>query len=639
MKMVEKKSHNLMKNFIAGFIAVALLVSGVCFFGTDSGLVMASDSKVKTEDGGYAVKSYSATDFVKFRGDTYTYPKLTAADGSDYQEWLFAGWFTDETCKTSVGSDAKTAEGNVYAKFVDADLSYIKCQVTPETDVDSEQAHMRVISTVDSKYYSETGFYITYKDRGAKKYPTDNVYRRLSATEDGMECGYSPIAFNEDAEYLFALRLTGIGNTNFDEAFYIQSYWETLDGTEVLGMSRYARVEDSYEKIVNVPVRLYASDVTATTGSVSVTYDANQFSLYTTDEYPNGYDNGKGFTVTNVDSTTTSGKIVVTGTADNGVAEGLFVNLRLQLKDGATLESYTTFTVDSETFEGVTGLDVLDVIFKNYPVAYNGTPDTSWYKDFENNKTFVISSAADLYGLASIVNDSTNEQFSGDTIILGSDITVNEGDPSEDNWATTAPKYEWIPIGKSNAFEGIFEGQGNTINGIYVNDDGTATSYVGLFGKVAEDAQIKNFSLKNSCFINTATGALGWGSVVGLCDGKALIQDVYSNAQLICSGRQIGGILGRKATDSTEVTVQGCWFEGSITLNGDGDCARAAGGIVGASAAGTVTINNFEDIPRYLLYEYILLLFLRTNILKSHLCSQSFHNIQSIRHSHLQHFL
>ena len=278
MKMVGKKSHNLMKNFIAGFIAVALLVSGVCFFGTDSSLVMASDSEVKTEDGGYAVKPYSAADFATFRGDTYTYPKLTAADGRNYQEWLFAGWFTNSTCTTPVGSDVKTVEGEVYAKFVDADLSYIKCQVTPGTDVDSEQANMRLISTVDSRYYSGTGFYITYKNRPATKYPTDSFYKRISASDDGMECGYSPIAFNPDAEYMYALRLTGIGNTNFDEAFYIQSYWETLDGTEVLGMSRYARVEDSYEKIVNVPVRLYASDVEATTGSVSVTYDANQFS-------------------------------------------------------------------------------------------------------------------------------------------------------------------------------------------------------------------------------------------------------------------------------------------------------------------------------------------------------------------------
>lgn len=575
MKMVEKKSHNLMKNFIAGFIAVALLVSGVCFFGTDSGLVMASDSKVKTEDGGYAVKSYSATDFVKFRGDTYTYPKLTAADGSDYQEWLFAGWFTDETCKTSVGSDAKTAEGNVYAKFVDADLSYIKCQVTPGTDVASEQAHMRVISTVDSKYYSETGFYITYKDRGAKKYPTDNVYRRLSATEDGMECGYSPIAFNEDAEYLFALRLTGIGNANFDEAFYIQSYWETLDGTEVLGMSRYARVEDSYEKIVNVPVRLYASDVEATGGSVSVTYDANQFSLYKTDEYPNGYDNGKGFTVTNVDSTTTSGKITVAGTADNDVAEGLFVNLRLQLKDGATIESNTTFTVADETFvngeTSVTGLDVPNVIFKNYPVAYTaGTVDTSWYKGFEDNNTFVISSAADLYGLASIVNatdgEYKNEQFSGDTVILGSDITINTAtlDPEAD-----ATSYiEWTPIGKSGAaFAGTFDGEGNKISGIYIN---ATANNAGLFG-VASGSTIQELEIKNSYF-DSSQGYLG--SVVGYAIDTKLM-NIYSDAYIAGDNHSIGGMVGCVHEASESQNISGCWFDG--TAIGKQRC----GGIVG----------------------------------------------------------
>ena len=590
MKMVEKKSHNLMKNFIAGFIAVALLVLGVCFCATDSGLVMASDSKVKIEDGGYAVKTYSATDFAKFRGDKYTYPKLTAADRSDYQEWLFAGWFTDETCKTSVGSEAKTAEGNVYAKFVDADLSYIKCQVTPETDVDSEQAHMRVISTVDSKYYSGTGFYITYKGREPKRCETDNVYRRLSATDDGMECAYSPIAFNEHAEYLFALRLTDIGNTNFDEAFYIQSYWVTLDGTEVLGMSRYARIEDSYEKIVNVPVRLYASDVEATSGSVSVTYDPEQFSLYTTDEYTNGYDNGKGFTVTNVDSTTASGKIVVTGTADNEVAEGLLVNLRLQLKKDATLQSNTTFVVDEETFvngeTNVTELDVSDVIFKNYPVAYSGNVDTSWYDGFENNRTFVISSAADLYGLAKIVNDSTgeyaSEQFSGDTIILGSDITINTAtlDPEADDWAMTAAGCKtWTPIGKKgSAFAGIFDGRGNKISGIYVN---ATADNAGLFG-VASESTIRDIEIKNSCF-ESAKGVLG--SVVGCVTNTKFI-NIRSNAHVIGGAAATGGIVGSVDGASAEQNISNCWFDGNIT--GTTYC----GGIVGRFNKGTSTISD-----------------------------------------------
>ena len=599
MKMVGKKSHNLMKNLIAGFIAVALLVSGVCFFGTDSSLVMASDSDVKTEDGGYAVKPYSAADFAEFRGDTYTYPKLTAADGSNYQEWLFAGWFTNSTCTTPVGSNVKTVEGEVYAKFVDADLSYIKCQVTPGTDVDSEQAHMRVISTVDSKYYSETGFYITYKDRGAKKYPTDNVYRRLSATEDGMECGYSPIAFNEDAEYLFALRLTGIGNANFDEAFYIQSYWETLDGTEVLGMSRYARVEDSYEKIVNVPVRLYASDVEATGGSVSVTYDANQFSLYKTDEYPNGYDNGKGFTVTNVDSTTASGKITVAGTADNDVAEGLFVNLRLQLKDGATIESNTTFTVADETFvngeTSVTGLDVPNVIFKNYPVAYTaGTVDTSWYKGFEDNNTFVISSAADLYGLASIVNatdgEYKNEQFSGDTIILGSDITINTAtlDPEADGWDATGASYiPWTPIGNDKNFQGTFDGKGHEIKGVYVTGD---TTLLGLFGYVnGENAMVTDLSLTNS-YVEHTGGTVFVGGVVGYLN-KGTIDKVYSNAIVKSNGAEFGGIVGR-----AEGLVEECWFDGEVYANRIDAAYVKAAGIVGTSWSQTGTGKTFTPL-------------------------------------------
>jgi len=611
-----QKSQSLLKNLVASFIAIALLVSGAFFFGADGNVVLASDSEATTVNkntDGYYVKPYTAEQFASFRGDTYTYPKLTVAEGSDYQEWLFAGWFTDEACTTAnaIESSVKTVTGNVYAKFVDADLSYIKCQVTPGTEQNSELAHMRLISAVESNDYSGTGFYITYKGRDPRRCPSTTVYRRLSATEDGMECAYSPIAFNEDAEYLSAIRLTNISNTNFDEAFYIQSYWVTLDGTEVLGMSRYARIEDSYEKIVNVPVRLYASDVQATTGSVSVSYEPNQFSLYTTDEY-NGYDAGKEFTVTNVD-TTTSGKITVSGSAVNGVAEGLFVNLRLKLKEGATLESYTEFTVDNETFADVTGLDVSNVIFKNYPLAYNGTPDTSWYQGFENNKTFVITSAADLYGFASIVNAGT-DTFKDNTVYLGADITVNKGQATASGWDTTkdvngntisdGTEHKWTPIGyttdSAKRFQGVFDGCGNTIEGIYCVDDyenrtNTQEHYTGLFGITVAGSTVRNFKLTNSYFECNTGSASTWafmGSVVGQLAGN--IDSVYSNAIVKSIYMAVGGIAGRvnPGAAPAKSLITNCWFDGDITITQEQVVNYGVGGMVGVSIQGGANITD-----------------------------------------------
>ena len=117
--MTERKSENLLKNFMTAFIAVVLFVSAVVLCGADSNIVIASDSGATIEEkatNGYYAKEYKAEDFAGFReSEKYTYPKLTSTDGRDYQEWLFAGWFKDDTCKTPVGDDVKSVDEKVYA--------------------------------------------------------------------------------------------------------------------------------------------------------------------------------------------------------------------------------------------------------------------------------------------------------------------------------------------------------------------------------------------------------------------------------------------------------------------------------------------------------------------------------------------
>ena len=72
--------------------------------------------------------------------------------------------------------------------------------------------------------------------------------------------------------------------------------------------------------------------------------------------------------------------------------------------------------------------------------AWDGTVDTDWYTNAADgtgtaNKPYEISTAAQLAGLAELVNDGTAE-FSGKTIKLAEDIDLD--------------KREWIPIGNEN---------------------------------------------------------------------------------------------------------------------------------------------------------------------------------------------
>ena len=121
-------------------------------------------------------------------------------------------------------------------------------------------------------------------------------------------------------------------------------------------------------------------------------------------------------------------------------------------------------------------------------------PDTSWYVGHENDSTYILYNAEDLYGLAEL---SKENDFAGKTIRLGADIVINEGDASE--WGEKAPEYTWMPIGSEgegtvNHFAGTFDGDMHTISGVY---HVTAAKFTGLFGGTAAGSTVKNLKLKN----------------------------------------------------------------------------------------------------------------------------------------------
>ena len=73
------------------------------------------------------------------------------------------------------------------------------------------------------------------------------------------------------------------------------------------------------------------------------------------------------------------------------------------------------------------------------PVDNSNLADVEWYN--LNDEEFTISTVEELYGLAEL-SDFYN--FSGQTIKLGADIIVNEG--NAEDWKTKAPENIWYPI-------------------------------------------------------------------------------------------------------------------------------------------------------------------------------------------------
>lgn len=226
--------------------------------------------------------------------------------------------------------------------------------------------------------------------------------------------------------------------------------------------------------------------------------------------------------------------------------------------------------------------------------------DTEWEGSGTSEKPYLISTTAELYGLAQQVNkDNTPQTYDGKYFKLTSDITINkEADQGKaSTWGEEGnkPMFDWVPIGKNTStaddniqqgFKGNFNGNGHSISGVYVKNNDIRRG-VGLFGatdgtSTSEGIKIQNFLLLNSYFESTSSEHAHLGSVVGL-GKRTTLQNVYSDAIVVSSGYHNGGIMGRAV--HSFVNIYDCWFAGELTLVTDK--GRYAGGILGTTSVNT----------------------------------------------------
>ena len=179
------------------------------------------------------------------------------------------------------------------------------------------------------------------------------------------------------------------------------------------------------------------------------------------------------------------------------------------------------------------------------------------------------------------------------TIKLGADIILNNGKATD--WAKgEVPTNIWIPIGGGAAsmdykpFSGTFDGQGHTINGVYLKSSG---QFLGLFGVTDANgsATIKNLKVVNSYYESTKTanhaGQIdGTGSIVGR--GTGTFENIYSDAIVYSRFQNTGGLIGTHRQGPFDMT--NCWFDGKVTGT------IMVGGLLGY-AHGEVSHTNMTD--------------------------------------------
>ena len=200
-----------------------------------------------------------------------------------------------------------------------------------------------------------------------------------------------------------------------------------------------------------------------------------------------------------------------------------------------------------------------------YAVGKAITPDTSWYNAAENE--FTLTDAADLFGLAQLVNGG--DKFSGKTVKLAANIDLTG--------------YIWMPIGSGKWFSGTFDGGNHTITGMRVYAAGI--SYSGLFGYVY-GGTMQNLRVEGSV---TTDGVSSVGGIVGQLGGIGTVTNCLSKVNIEGSGKtaNVGGIVGKVESGAVNL----CWNEGTVT-GGSG----STGGIVGNSGGTVTNCANFGEV-------------------------------------------
>ncbi len=181
-------------------------------------------------------------------------------------------------------------------------------------------------------------------------------------------------------------------------------------------------------------------------------------------------------------------------------------------------------------------------------------------------------------------NNSNNYYNSHDTSF--GNLNENESDSNEILTEMTSGK-GFIMIGNSetNSFQGIFDGNNNKIDNIYIQRiTADIETNIGFFGFI-KDAKIKNIEI-SGCYTIAHDG----GALVGGLSGTNTITNCHNNVDITNNAidKSTGGLVGTIFASSV-TTINGCSNLADINTG----CA--AGGLVGFVISSTVTIDNCHN--------------------------------------------
>jgi hypothetical protein len=265
--------------------------------------------------------------------------------------------------------------------------------------------------------------------------------------------------------------------------------------------------------------------------------------------------------------------------------------------------------------------------------------DTRWYNTTDT--TFEIDTAAELAGLAAIVNgtveDIEQDSFAGKTVTQVANIVLEEdglfssatgrfgssGYPMEAIYYTVQEGAKlWTPIGvgtatgsnafsETNFFAGTYDGADLSISGLYTDGSLTVQGLFGCVSGTVKNVKVTSGLVAAKIVAGGIAAYLNGGTIENCSNGAIIYADggqVAGSGQEngVSRGGAIGGIVGNAVgSDATPFTITGCANTGDVVCTNTNKGGRA-GGILGLidSAAYTGVITNSSNGGNVNAYQY-----------------------------------
>ena len=248
------------------------------------------------------------------------------------------------------------------------------------------------------------------------------------------------------------------------------------------------------------------------------------------------------------------------------------------LESGALAYYLNGKSADNPTWFQTLGVDNYPVPFASHGVVYpagslycDGSPKDDFHfsnepgeltqDEHEYENGLCIHCGVAQPGYLQPGEDGIYHIFDGDQLLTFSGIVQLDGTASavlEDDIELSS--VEWRPIGTvASPFKGKFDGQGHLIDNMMAEGD----EYVGLFGVIADGADIRNFVVTASCSVS---GNRFVGGIIGGSNGGGTIHltNVGNEASVTAVNENAAGLIGVSMSSACAFIVENCYNMGEI---------------------------------------------------------------------------